>query len=215
MSRQKSKIGRPKGKKDSKPRKPRITFEQRSAAAKKAAETKRRMAEQQQAPKVTAYPRAGDNPDFEGLLDRMDLDEKKSATISRTQAGPGDNLLDEKDVAEWIAWPFLTWAQYNKLADLKLTNEEALSVAQPLTNILNRHGVGELIPPDLLDGLKIVGRVTPIMQQRFDLIKAERAKRAGQEVQAKSTGQTGQGRSGPVNVTTQKQGDKFREPVKV
>lgn len=89
------KPGRPKGRKDSKPRKKKTTFEQRRAAALKAAETRRRKAGQSEppatksekpsapadatdaragvtgkdaAPGVVPYPTAGDNPAFQAFL---------------------------------------------------------------------------------------------------------------------------------------------------
>ena len=180
------KKGRPKGRKDSKPRKTKKQMaEIRSKASKKAAETRRRQKAEQQPPEVTPYPQAKENPEFEGLLDGLDRKADQPVPAGQPGPGPGDQLLDPGDIAEWVAWPFMTWAQYNKLPYLKLTDQEARSVAQPLTNILNRHGVGDVIPPDLLDGLKLAGRITPIMQHRFNLIKAERAKRAGQDGQAK------------------------------
>jgi len=196
------KSGRPKGKKDSKPRK-----KKRKPPAKKTPAESQPI--KQSAPTVKDYPKAGDNPEFVGLLDRMDLDEKKAPA---GQPAPGESMLSEKDIAEWVALPFLTWAQYNHLSSLKLTESEAQSVAQPLTNILNRHGVGELIPPDMLDALKLIGRTTPIMQKRFDIIKTERQKNAGQGGKATVAGGRNQK---PKPATVFDQGDKFREPVKV
>ena len=203
------KPGRKKGQKDQKPRKRKRTAFERSDASRRAAVTKKLNIERergkQPAPTVSPYPKAGDNPEFVGLLDRMDLEDNQQSVSTQ----PGDSILSEKDIAEWIAWPFMTWAKYNDLPGLKLSDPEALSVAQPLSNILNRHGIGEVIPPDMLDGLKIAGRLTPIMMERFEKIKIERARRAGQGGPAEQTPAAGQG--GPVTATDIKQGISITE----
>lgn len=57
---------------------------------------------------------------------------------------------------------------------------------------MNRHGVSDYIPPDVLDGLQAVGRLAPIMKKRLDLVKMDRNRR-------KKAGQTRtQGHGGPV-----------------
>ena len=152
--------GRPKGRRDRKPRK-------RKTPAKKIVES----------PVVTT-PKPIENSEFVTKLDQLDptkLDQAAAGGI------PAEILIDPKDVSEWVAWSFLTWAQFNKLSDLKLTEAEALSVAKPLTKILNRHGVGEVIPPDWLDGLTAAGRLSSIMIKRFEIIKIEREKRKSEQ----------------------------------
>lgn len=182
-------MGRPKGKKDSKPRKDKRTPAQRSQASKKAAETKRLNAEKKQS------RQAGDNPEFEAKLEQL-APEKQDQPAEV----PIDLLLSIDDVKEWVHWPFTSWAQFNHLADLKLNDDEAKSLAGPLTNILNRHGIGEVIPPDMLDGLKIAGRLSPIMIERFKIIRAERKKRqAEQGSPDNKAGNVDQGRSTPAN----------------
>jgi len=189
--------GRPKGSKDKKPRKRKLpgTKASRSAAAKKAAETRRRKREEKAAAmkpaierpdvKVTPYPRAGDDPAFQAVLDRAAASAEQ-AKAERTQqqeqsAGPEEpeQLLSESDVREWVAWPFMLWAQANGMESLLLSAREAESLAEPLTSILNRHGVGSVLPPDAVDALRLGARITPVMAERFSQIKHERQKRAG------------------------------------
>jgi len=102
------KVGRPKGRKDTKPRKKKRTFAERQAAARKAAETRRRKkteraettskgataaapapgVEAQDAPGSTVipHPRAGDNPAFAAFL----KDEAKAGETPGDTAGPSD-----------------------------------------------------------------------------------------------------------------------------
>ena len=213
-----NKTGRPKGKKDSKPRKSRsdtkAAAKRRSEAAKKAAATRRQQrAEKEQKLKpdverpnveVTPYPRTGDSLEFKAFLEETRLEaeqEKAQRESERAQAAkpvePGE-LLKAQDVAEWVAWPFLAWAQSQNMKSLLLTDAEALSLAEPLTSILNRHGVGDLIPPDMLDGLQFAARATPVMTSRFGQIKAERQKRGGQGGPQTPGWTAGQGGPPPV-----------------
>lgn len=136
---------------------------------------------------VTPYPRAGDNKDFEDILDRVGLEresssESKPATpaMPAKPAGPasGDEILSVADVAEWVAWPFLLWAQSNELPGLSLSTKEAKSIAEPLTSILNRHETGKVIPPDVVDALRAGARLTPVMAERVAMIKKERDRQA-------------------------------------
>ena len=183
---------RPAGSKDKKKRqvpKGKVAAQKRSEAAKKAAETRRQRRAEQTAKRpdveyntveTTPYPRAGDNPEF-----RAFLEEARSAAQEKGDQGqkpkPSDvPLLVIDDVVEWVAWPFMLWAQTNNLKSLMLTGAEARSLAEPLTTILNRHGVGDIVPPDVLDGLRLAARLTPVMSERFCQVKAERQKRAGQ-----------------------------------
>jgi len=213
-----NKTGRPKGKKDSKQRKPRsdtkAAAKKRSEAAKKAAKTRRRQrAEKEQKLKpeieipkveVTPYPRAGDSPEFKDFIEETRLKaeqekaQRESERIKESKPIEPAELLKAQDVAEWVAWPFLMWAQANNMKSLLLTDAEAINLAEPLTSILNRHGVGDLIPPDLLDGLQFAARSTPVMTFRFGQIKAERQKR-GEQGGSREPGWTGeQGGSPPV-----------------
>lgn len=135
--------------------------------------------------KITPYPRTGNNKKFEDILDRNLGEEKEPA--SKQQAakpkppdGPAltPEILEVADVAEWVAWPFMFWAQINSMPTLRLLPQEATSLAEPLTSILNRHGATRVLPPDAIDGLKVSARLTPIMADRFRGIQTERAKRA-------------------------------------
>jgi len=131
--------------------------------------------------KVTPYPRTGDNADFEGILDRVGLEaQKQEQREPGKEPAPakGTEILTVADVAEWVGWPFLLWAQANELDSLTLSTKEALSVAEPVTAILNRHGTGRIIPPDYVDGLRAGARLTPILGDRFHRIKKERQRRA-------------------------------------
>ncbi len=131
--------------------------------------------------KVTPYPRTGENAAFEGVLDRVGLEAQKPGQKEpATEQNPaqGTEILTVGDVAEWIAWPFMLWAQQNELPALALTTKEAVSIAEPVTAILNRHAVGKVIPPDYLDALRAGGRLTPVVQDRFHKIKMERQRRA-------------------------------------
>jgi len=115
MKPQKKKVGRPKGRKDSRPRKKKTTFAQRSAAAKKAAETRRRKAAEQAkapvaapstpagvkdaqagvtakdgTPDVVPYPQAGDNPAFREFLREETIGQAPGSTDNKaTVPTPG------------------------------------------------------------------------------------------------------------------------------
>lgn len=136
--------------------------------------------------KVTPYPRAGDNKAFEGLLDRVEQIGKKAEVVSQ-QKEPAEKLpieLTTDDVAEWVTWPFTVWAETQKLPKLNISKDESQSIAEPLTRILNRHGVADMIPPDGLDAAMLLGRLTPLMVERFSVIKSARSTRrdtAGQK----------------------------------
>jgi len=140
--------------------------------------------------KVTPYPRTGDNPEFEGVLDRVGLEAQN----------------------EWVGWPFLLWAQANELDSLTLSTKEALSVAEPVTAILNRHGTGRIIPPDYVDALRAGARLTPILGDRLRWIKKERERRAaagGGDSHEPTPFVKEQGGNGPVKV---QQGAKATKP---
>jgi len=211
--------GRPKGSKDKKKRKIQDTAaaaKKRSEAAKKAAATRRQQrAEKAEALKaehpaaerpdvqVTPYPRAGDSPEFEQYVEdqkahfaRAEAAER-AEQIKTPQPIPPGELLQVKDVAEWVAWPFLLWSQTTNMKSLLLTDAEAIDLAEPLTSIMNRHGIGDLVPPDVLDGLKFGARATPVMTERFCQVKRERQKRAGH---GGPVDQGGGGQGGPSPV---------------
>ena len=123
--------GRPTGSRDKKPRRRKAagTKASRSAAAKKAAATRRQKKAEREAAmrpaverpdvEVTPYPRAGDNPAFEDVLGRASASAEKAkadrAGRQEQSAGPAEpeELLSESDVREWVAWPFMLWAQAN------------------------------------------------------------------------------------------------------
>lgn len=135
---------------------------------------------------ITPYPRTSDNKEFENILD-ADLGEEKKPAPPPASAKPAEpekpaEVIPEKlvitDVVEWVGWPFMLWAQVNSLPPLALTPKEAMSLAVPLTSILNRHGASRLLPPDYIEGLTIAARLEPIVAQRFTRIKTERARRA-------------------------------------
>ncbi len=131
---------------------------------------------------ITPYPRTGDNKNFEDVLDNVgSADGRPVKTEPAKPAVPTPaitaELLTVEDVAEWVAWPFLLWAQSNDLERLAISAKEATSVAEPLTTILNRHGAAKHLPPDAIDALKVGARVTPILLDRFAAIKQERIRR--------------------------------------
>lgn len=186
-------VGRPKGKKDSRPRKKKTPPKQNPAIHVPMLE-------------ITTYPRAGENKEFEGLLDetqaKIKQAEQKAAAdkiVESKLAVDAQKILQPNDIAEFVSWPFLFWATSQDLPQLKITNKEAQSVAEPLANILNRHGVGDIIPPDALDGLTILARVAPLLSERFSIVSQERKKRAANGQAAKPAAQ-GQGRSNAANI---------------
>lgn len=197
-----------------------MTKKQRSDAAKKAAETRRRKKaakeaamKQQQRPdfekpevEVTPYPRAGDNEQFFKTLDKA-AGQAEAAKATREQATSSEagqpeadepQLLRDTDVAEWVAWPFMLWAQSQQMPSLLLSDREAASIAEPLTSIMNRHGVGDVLPPDAVDALRVGARITPVMTERFRQVKLEREKRkrAGGKGVSPETGSADKGQGG-------------------
>jgi len=165
--------------------------------------------------KVTPYPRTGDNPEFEGVLDRVGLEAQKpeqKGPAKEPAPAKGTEILSVADVAEWVGWPFLLWAQANELDSLTLSTKEALSVAEPVTAILNRHGTGRIIPPDYVDALRAGARLTPILGDRLRWIKKERERRAaagGGDSHEPTPFVKEQGGNGPVKV---QQGAKATKP---
>ncbi len=161
---------------------------------------------------VTVYPRAGDNPDFEGVLDQAGTDGGSAGTGKGTGKGSAADkpqILGIDDVAEWVGWPFALWAQSQDLPGLSIDKAEAKSIAEPLASILNRHGVSEIIPPDVVDGLRIGARATPVIAERLTRIKQERERRAGQGRPVNQARPAGTGGRRPV------QGSGHTKPVEV
>lgn len=122
----------------------------------------------------TPWPRAGDNKEFEEILGKEpDLTEPEAGEPKR----PEELGLKINDVAEWVKWPFQIWSTSQDLPPIIKPNE-ALEIAEPLTRILNRHGVGDKIPPDVVDGMLVVGRTFPVIKRGNDVVKLERQRRA-------------------------------------
>lgn len=135
------------------------------------------------------WPRAGDNKEFEEILGK-----EPDPTEPRTDEPKGleDVGLKTKDVAEWVKWPFQVWSTSQDLPPIIKPNE-AIEIAEPLTRILNRHGLGEKIPPDVIDGMQVAARTIPVIKHGNDIVKLERKRRAkaGQGTEA------GPGRQAP------------------
>lgn len=166
--------------------------------------------------KITPYPRTGDNKEFENILDGVGVEKEPASKQPAAKPKPPDGpaltpeILNVEDVAEWVAWPFMLWAQVNDLATLALSPKEARSLAEPLTSILNRHGATRVLPPDVIDGLKVSARLTPIMADRFAGIKNEHAIRA-------AAGKSSPSRPAPIRpaVTAVAQGGQATKPREV
>ena len=122
------------------------------------------------------WPRAGDNAEFQKILDEAvpPVEPKEPADESRE---PDERRLEVEDVAEWVTWPFTLWSQSQKLPPI-IQPEESIEIAKPLTRILNRHGLSDRIPPDLLDGMQIMGRTIPVIKRGNVMVQQERHRRA-------------------------------------
>ena len=123
---------------------------------------------------TTPWPRAGDNKEFEEILGAKPPAIKPQAGEPKEPEKPG---LKIEDVAEWVSWPFQLWSTSQHLPAI-IKPGEAIEIAEPLTRILNRHGVQEKIPPDVLDGFQVAGRTLPVIQRGNELVKLERQRRA-------------------------------------
>lgn len=228
----KNRTGRPLGSKDKKKRRPKAdtkaAAKQRSDAAKKAATTRAKLKAEKAAKlqaerppveksdvQMTPYPRAGDNPEFQAFINeaKAQADRQDDRRDPGQRQAPGE-LLQVKDVAEWCAWPFMVWAQSQNIKTLMLTDAEANDLAEPLTNILNRHGVADIVSPDVLDALKFAARATPVMTDRFGQIKRERQKRAGKGV-PENQGGGDKGVSPPAQGASIPQGTTLHQPKEV
>lgn len=151
---------------------------------------------------TTPHPRAGDNKEFRDILDperRGPLESEPGKPGAGESQEPEKPTLRIEDVAEWVKWPFELWSTSQSLPPI-IEPAEALEIAEPLTRILNRHGVGEQIPPDVLDVMQIIGRTLPIVKRGNDMVKAERMRRAkvGQSTEA------GKGRPAPQGAPSSK-----------
>lgn len=206
-------MGRPIGKKDSQKRKTKKTA---SKPSQKISPEQKPSFEPAKI-EVTPYPRSGDNPEFVKMLDDLTNNQKPESPHSfSTQPGKVTNQsasapLKEFDVAEIVGLPFLLWSNVNKLDSLRLSKDEKLSLSEPLCNILNRRDVGKYLNPDILDGIVLAGRLSPIMLYRFNLIQHAK------EIREKSTGspvkqQTEGKEKAANNVVNIKQGAEFKEP---
>jgi len=167
------------------------------AAAKQAAEKQaaERPAIEKSDVTTTPWPRAGENKEFEEILSESVPVQTpaQAAKIIKDRADEQAGLKVE-DVAEWVKWPFQLWSTSQSLPPIIQPNE-AREIAEPLTRIVNRHGVGEKIPPDVIDGMQVVARTLPVVKRGNDLVKSERTKRAkaGQGTEARHGGQAPQG----------------------
>lgn len=129
---------------------------------------------------TTPWPRAGENKEFQEILDQTQPVQTPApaAKIIKDKAeGQEEPELKVDDVAEWVKWPFQIWSQSQNLQPI-IRPDEALEISKPLTRILNRHGVSEKIPPDVLDGMQVVGRTVPVIKRGNDMVKSERQRRA-------------------------------------
>ena len=121
------------------------------------------------------WPRAGDNKEFQAILDEaVPPVESKDRTDESKE--PEERRLEIEDVAEWVTWPFTLWAQSQKLQPI-IQPEESIEIAKPLTRILNRHGISDRIPPDLLDGMQVIGRTIPVVKRGNAMVQLERQRR--------------------------------------
>jgi len=178
------KTGRPRGKKDSKPRKPKSKPQTVTQPQPQPAKTQ------------------ADNPQFEAKLEGL----APQVPDRTAQEVTPETIIGAEDVTEFVKWPFGAWSELNKMPDLKISDNEAKSVAEPLTRILNRHNIGGVIHPDWLDGLTAAARLSPIMIKRFELVKAEREKRKTEQGGSdQPAGNADQGGSRPAQYDPTKQ----------
>lgn len=170
---------RPKGARDKKKRKLKKTAKKKSIkSAKKPKPKLTKEVKPAGPPEVTPYPRAGENPEFRRLLDELG-----SIEVESRPADPGDAEaagapeITTKDLAAIIKWPFDLWGESQQLPALRLSDKEAISVAEPLSRIMNRHQIAGVLPPDAIDAILFAARVTPVVTTRFTAVKVERQRR--------------------------------------
>lgn len=125
--------------------------------------------------KLTPWPQAGTNPEFEDIIGKATPAEQPADEPKEPTEEPA--VLKIKDVAEWVKWPFQFWATSQGLPPI-IKPEEAIEIAEPVTRILNRHGVCEYIPPDVIDGMQVVGRTAPVVKRGSNMVKVARKRRA-------------------------------------
>jgi len=140
---------------------------------------------------TTPWPRAVDNKKFEEILGKEPDQTEPRPDEPKQPEEPG---LKINDVAEWVKWPFQIWSTSQDLPPI-IKPAESLEIAEPLTRILNRHGVGEKIPPDVIDGMQVAARTIPVIKHGNDIVKLERQRRAkaGQGKEARPGRQAPQG----------------------
>jgi len=150
--------------------------EAKAKRTKKPAAKKPKPAVEKSTVESVPWPRAGDNKEFQAILDEAvpPVEPKERADESRE---PEERRLEVEDVAEWVTWPFTLWSQSQKIPPI-ITPEESIEIAKPLTRILNRHGLSDRIPPDLLDGMQVMGRTIPVIKRGNVMIQQERHRRA-------------------------------------
>jgi hypothetical protein len=144
---------------------------------------------------TTPWPRAGDNKEFEEILAAEQPEIKPQAQAAEPGA-PEETILNVKDVAEWVKWPFALWSTTQGLPAI-IRENEALEIADPLTRIMNRHGVGGVIPPDVVDGLQIAGRTLPVIKRGHDMVQLERQRRTKAGQAKDGTGSQGSNKPAP------------------
>lgn len=126
------------------------------------------------------WPRAGDNKEFEEILTDFNGDHSHPPKAETAETEEPEIALKTSDVAEWVKWPFQLWSTSQHMPPIIQPNE-AIEIAEPLTRILNRHGVSEKIPPDVIDGMQVVGRTIPVFNRGSAMVKLERERRAHAE----------------------------------
>jgi len=146
--------------------------------------------------KTTPWPRAGDNAEFEDILKEdmpaIDGPSPKPKADAAEPKEQEDAELKTSDVAEWVIWPFALWSTSQNLPMI-IKPKEAIEIAEPLTRILNRHGISQRIPPDVIDGLQVLGRTVPVVKRGSELVKTERQRREVQGGPVAPPGPTPQG----------------------
>lgn len=148
---------------------------------------------------TTPWPQAGKNEEFEDILNQVEPVQPKAGSAESKE--PDEAVLKASDVAEWVKWPFQLWSTSQDLPPI-IKPAEALEIAEPLTRILNRHGVSKYIPPDVIDGMQVVGRTVPVVKHGNDFVKLARKRR---EAQSKS----------PVTAKPTPQGAAASKPIEV
>ncbi len=89
---------------------------ERKAAKKKVVKKKsiKKPAIEKSEVEATPWPRAGDNKEFEDLLDQPEPAQPKAAAETKEP----DAVLKVADVAEWVKWPFALWSTSQDLPSI-------------------------------------------------------------------------------------------------